>query len=164
MLLSPHIIVGAAVATSVANPLLGVALAFLSHFVLDRIPHWEYSVEPLKQIKIKGVRYCMPILRRVFLDIALGYVIILLAIAINAGHLAWDTAIFGGFFGALPDGLTFLLYLRHGKKGIISTPLKIVYIFHQATHFSKEKGLPPLRIGLSTQGVVILLAMYFLIF
>jgi len=164
MILASHILVGAAVATSFVNPISGVFFAFLSHFVLDRIPHWEYSVDPLKQIKTRGVRYCLPILRRVFLDFALGYALLTLAIALATQRIAWDTALFGGFSGILPDGMTFLLFLWRGKKGVISTVLKLHYILHVNMHFSKEKGLPPLHVGLSTQGIAILLALYFLIF
>ena len=38
---TPHVIVGAAIATKIANPLLSIPLAFGSHFLLDRIPHWN---------------------------------------------------------------------------------------------------------------------------
>ena len=41
MLETPHVMVGAAIATKVGNPYLAIPLAFLSHFVLDRIPHWN---------------------------------------------------------------------------------------------------------------------------
>lgn len=41
MLETPHVVVGAAIATKVANPLLSIPLAFASHFVLEAIPHWN---------------------------------------------------------------------------------------------------------------------------
>ncbi len=41
MLETPHVIVGAAIATKVGNPALAIPLAFASHFILDRIPHWN---------------------------------------------------------------------------------------------------------------------------
>ena len=41
MLETPHALVGAALAVKIGNPLLSIPLAFLSHFVLDRIPHWN---------------------------------------------------------------------------------------------------------------------------
>lgn len=41
MLESPHVAVGAAIATKVVHPALAIPLAFGSHFVLDRIPHWN---------------------------------------------------------------------------------------------------------------------------
>lgn len=41
MLELPHIIVGAAMATKIPNPLISLPLAFLVHFPLDLIPHWN---------------------------------------------------------------------------------------------------------------------------
>lgn len=41
MIETPHVIVGAAIATAVANPALALPLALGSHFVLDKIPHWN---------------------------------------------------------------------------------------------------------------------------
>jgi hypothetical protein len=38
---TPHVVVGAAIATKVANPALAIPLAFASHFVLEKIPHWN---------------------------------------------------------------------------------------------------------------------------
>lgn len=41
MLETPHVMVGAAIAIKVGNPLLAVPLAFVSHFALEKIPHWN---------------------------------------------------------------------------------------------------------------------------
>ena len=41
MLETPHVIVGAAIATKVVNPALALPLAFASHFVLEKVPHWN---------------------------------------------------------------------------------------------------------------------------
>ncbi len=41
MLETPHVIVGAAIATKVANPALALPLAFGSHFLLEKVPHWN---------------------------------------------------------------------------------------------------------------------------
>ena len=41
MLETPHVAVGIAIASKVGNPLLAVPIAFASHFVLDKIPHWN---------------------------------------------------------------------------------------------------------------------------
>lgn len=163
MLLAPHILVGAAVAASTQNPLLGLLFAFLSHFILDRIPHWEYSVEPLRNIPAKGILYAAPILRRVALDITAGFVVLIVAVAISTNDISFTAWAFGGFFGILPDGLSFLLFIRrkNGRWGII---LKAFYLLHRKMHFDKKMGLPPLHIGLSTQAIAVLLALWFIIF
>jgi len=44
MLELPHTAVGAAIATKIPNPFLAIPLAFLSHFLLDLIPHWNPSL------------------------------------------------------------------------------------------------------------------------
>lgn len=41
MLETPHVIVGAAIASKIPNPLISIPLAFASHFVLDLVPHWN---------------------------------------------------------------------------------------------------------------------------
>jgi hypothetical protein len=38
---TPHVVVGAAIAFKVANPALALPLALGSHFILDKIPHWN---------------------------------------------------------------------------------------------------------------------------
>jgi hypothetical protein len=38
---TPHVAVGAAIATKIPNPLISIPLALASHIVLDRIPHWN---------------------------------------------------------------------------------------------------------------------------
>lgn len=157
MLLAPHALVGAAIAATVPNPILGLLLAFLSHFLLDRVPHWEYSIEPLKNIKSKGILYCLPILRRVFADLFIGGILIIASSAIG-GEFSPVTFI-GGFFGILPDGMTALYILRPKNKF-----LKIFFTLHQGVHFSKEHGRPPLRVGLTWQIVASVLALYFLVF
>ena len=164
MLLAPHILVGAAVASQFANPLWGLIFAFLSHFALDRTPHWEYSVEPLKHIKTRGIKYCAPILKRVILDITSGFTILFLAVTISSNDISFWAWAIGGFFGILPDGLTTLLFSRRGRSGIIYNLLKIFFTFHQKIHYSKKAGLPPLRIGLGTQVIAVLLALYLIIF
>ena len=105
----------------------------------------------------------MPILRRVALDFGAGYLALFIAVAISKENISFAAWALGGFFGALPDGLSFLFFLKQ-KNGLISKILKLIYILHQKIHFDKKTGLPPLRIGLSTQAIAVLLALYFIIF
>jgi hypothetical protein len=41
MLETPHVFIGAAIATHFPNPLVAIPLAFASHFILETIPHWN---------------------------------------------------------------------------------------------------------------------------
>lgn len=41
MLLTPHVVAGVAIGSAIHNPVLAIPLAFLSHFFLDAVPHWD---------------------------------------------------------------------------------------------------------------------------
>lgn len=41
MLETPHVFIGAAIATKIPNPLIAIPLAFVSHFILETVPHWN---------------------------------------------------------------------------------------------------------------------------
>ena len=41
MLETPHVVVGAAIASKIANPFLSIPISFVSHFVLEKVPHWN---------------------------------------------------------------------------------------------------------------------------
>jgi len=46
MILCTHAVVGAALASFVpSHPAAAFAIGFASHFVLDAIPHWDYSIK-----------------------------------------------------------------------------------------------------------------------
>ena len=44
MLLAAHVTVGAAVGTAVGHPILAVILSFISHYLLDCVPHWHLNM------------------------------------------------------------------------------------------------------------------------
>ncbi|MEK7550756.1 MAG: hypothetical protein AAB535_03150 [Patescibacteria group bacterium] len=41
MLETPHVAVGIAIATKFPNPWVSIPLALASHFILDKVPHWN---------------------------------------------------------------------------------------------------------------------------
>lgn len=41
MLETPHVAVGAAIATKIPNPYIAIPLSFVSHLVLEKVPHWN---------------------------------------------------------------------------------------------------------------------------
>jgi hypothetical protein len=41
MLETPHVFIGAAIASKFPNPLIAIPLAFASHFILETVPHWN---------------------------------------------------------------------------------------------------------------------------
>jgi hypothetical protein len=52
MLETPHVAVGAAIASKIPNPFISIPLAFASHFILDMTPHWNPHIN--REIKKFG--------------------------------------------------------------------------------------------------------------
>lgn len=71
MTASAHAIVGAAIATRIANPLIGLPLAFLSHFAGDKVPHWD----PMTNHNTKTRER---IILETILDVMLGFALVTL--------------------------------------------------------------------------------------
>lgn len=101
MLETPHVIVGAAIATKISNPLISLPLAFGSHFLLDKVPHWNphLNTETQKHGKITKKTTAF-----VALDMGLA-LISGLTIASSSLPSINQTLIvlFGAFFAVLPD-------------------------------------------------------------
>ena len=145
MILTPHLLVGAAIATRINLP-LGLVLAFLSHYFLDFFPHLEYSIENIQRKKWKKF---FPDFLKIFLDISFGSFLIF----ILSENLLLALAV--GFFAILPDGLVILGLIFPNRL------LKIHSDFHQKIHFPKNKKAP-LFWGIFSQVLVMLVAIYFL--
>jgi len=56
MLLTPHVFIGLVIAKFFPNPLLAVPLAFVSHFLGDLTPHWDFFSGTKKEERLKGWR------------------------------------------------------------------------------------------------------------
>ena len=53
MIATSHAIVGAAIASAAPDPIIGLLLAFASHFVLDLVPHWDEGLGWEKKSKTR---------------------------------------------------------------------------------------------------------------
>lgn len=126
MILLVHLLFGAAISSTVKNIPLAIILAFLSHYLLDLIPHIEY---PKENIDKKQWTKALPDIFRVFVDFCLG--ILLIWMFSKNQPIIYICA----FFAILPDGFTVLNYFTPNK--ILETHNK----FHQKIHFLKHKKI-----------------------
>lgn len=146
MILFVHLLSGAAIASLIKNPALAVILAFLSHYVLDFIPHNEYSINNLFN---KNWRQSFPVFLKIMLDFASGIILILI-------FSQRTTIIFiAAFFAILPDGFS-----------VINERYKIFkwhYELHRKKiHYFKNKKIPAFwrifsQLAIAFASVVILL-------
>ncbi len=129
MILLVHLLLGALIGQKIPNLFLAIILAFLSHYLLDFIPHMEYEVK-----NIVGARWkkSLPDLIKVFLDFISGIILIFIF------SKNWPIIYVCAFFAILPDGLSLLNMLTKNKF------LRAHSAFHQGKiHFLKDNPPPP---------------------
>jgi hypothetical protein len=104
-----HAVTGAIIGTMVANPVLALTLAFLSHFVLDMIPHFGVGKESDNFIKSRKFAIYL------VADAALCLVLVL-GLAIAHLHMWWFIAICA-FVATTPDfgSINRWWQARHGR-------------------------------------------------
>lgn len=132
MILTPHILLGAAIASKIPN-IWGLILAFLSHFVLDAVPHWEYSIKGVQRTKKN--QFLRDALK-VELDFCLG-VIIFTFIAVDLSPIRVVYGLLGIAAAAFPDGLMFFYYIS-GRK-YLRKFTEFHYWIHPKRHKIKQK-------------------------
>lgn len=117
MLETPHVAVGAAIAMSVANPALAIPLALGSHFVLDRIPHWNPHTYTETQ------RYGKPTRKSTALIVADSVLALILGsyiayLALPQTGLA-ITVLLASFAAVFPDVSKSPFYFLKNKNGLL---------------------------------------------
>ncbi len=135
MTLTTHAIVGAAAARLFSfNPATAFLAAFVSHFLIDAIPHWDYNLKSAKKNETNLMKSDILVNRdfvfdlgKILFDIILG---ILLSFFIfqPSGNAEILTIAIGIVGGILPDPLQFLYFkFRH-------EPLVSLQKFHFLIH------------------------------
>jgi len=127
MTLTPHLLLGAAIGSKIGNLPLAIVLAFLSHYLLDLIPHIEY---PIDNISKKQWRKSLPDFLRVFLDFSFGVLLIL--IFSNNQPIIYVCAL----VALIPDSLTIISSIFPNR--VLSAHDKI---HTEKIHFLKYKKI-----------------------
>ena len=71
MTATAHALIGASIAAKIANPLLGIPLAIISHFAADLVPHWDagtnHRQKSMMRLRVEAA-----------LDVLLGFALVLI--------------------------------------------------------------------------------------
>lgn len=160
MTLTTHAVVGAALASAFnLNPASAVVTGFVSHFLLDRLPHWDYKLSSAKfDEQNSSIIVDWPINRQAlgdFLKIGfdglLGLALALIFFTAN-GQTDWLSILWGAGGGVLPDALQFI-YLKTRFKSLAK-----LQRFHLLTMHCPIKITDP-RHGLFDQGLILFFAL-----
>lgn len=150
MLLTPHTFVGVAIAALVPNPLIAVPLAFIGHFLGDKVPHWDFYSNTKKEERTIGWRP-LAVMGDMAVGVAVGVGFTSFAYFELNNTLLAINIFLCGVFSVLPDALSSLdLFL--GKKHPL---LNLLNRAQSAMQFQA-----PLPWGILTQLLVIAISLY----
>ena len=101
MLETPHVAIGAVIATKIPNPFVSIPLAFASHFLLEGVPHWNpHIVSETKKYGMPTRKSIVIIAVDVTVALIMGSWIAWQAMP-NTGHAV--TIMMASFASVLPD-------------------------------------------------------------
>lgn len=147
MLETPHVIVASAIAYKVGNPYLALPLSFVSHLVLDSVPHWNpHIITEMRRFGGIANKSKLIIAGDVLLALASGFFI---ASSVLPNTIHYWTIIFAGFFGVLPDLMEAPYFFMNMKSKFLNWWIKC-----QKAIQSDASPIP----GLLTQLVIIFAA------
>jgi hypothetical protein len=144
MILTAHLLTGAALASKIQPTPFALLLALASHYFLDFLPHRDYDIENLKA---KNWSRTGPALLRISLDLSFGLLVVLV-LAKNP-----FLALAGGFFALLPDGVVLLNIIFPNSF------FNFLGRIHRKIHFFKHKNIPLLWGILSYLAIFLLSAL-----
>ena len=150
-MLASHIIVSGILGSQTQNYFLAAAIGFISHYIMDAIPHWDYYIS--KEFKTRAetepgfikTKFFWKEISKVMADMALGFILIS-GYFWYSGYQNIAVSAVAIFFGILPDPLQLLYFLT--KNPVLKLNFDIQHFLH------KEKK-PGVAFGLLTQIVVI---------
>lgn len=159
MILVTHGLVGGSVALATGNVPLAIAVSFASHFVLDMIPHWDYSLPALDESNGPLSAYIkkshlLETFLKVGFDGLLGMSVPLLVGYIVGAPL--HLIFLGGAFAILPDFLQFVYFKTHTK--LLHHFMKFHTWIHSTTRFDHKPVL-----GVTMQAILWVLSVVYMV-
>lgn len=112
MLLTPHTLVGVAVASVIKNPVIAFPVAVGMHYLGDLVPHWDFFSNTREEERVSGWRP-LAVAGELSLAVAAGTASVLYALwLVNDPALSFRMLICG-IGGVIPDLLSGLtMYLK----------------------------------------------------
>jgi hypothetical protein len=158
MTLTTHAVTGALIgAVASQNLALAGAFGFISHFVFDTIPHWDYKLITAREdnenpmnndMRVGGKEFFMD-LAKIGFDFWLGMALVFLMTFTMPLQIIIG-AFVGAFFAVIPDPLQFVYWKLRSRL------MEPIQRFHMYMHAHTKLNSRPL-IGISSQIAIIML-------
>jgi len=152
MLLTPHTLVGVAIATNISNPYIAIPIAFISHFLGDKVPHWDFYSNTKKEERVKGWRP-LAVMGDLAVGVAVGVAYTTYFLWVKQDLSLALVTFICGIASVLPDALSGLTIIGGKENKFLELLNKIQ---------SKMQFQAPLPWGILTQVGVILISLYFI--
>lgn len=163
MILAPHLLVGAAIGAKIKNIGWIIVLGFVSHLILDRIPHWDYGRKAIEKFaESKSYKTLCIFFLQLLIDGLTGLIIVIFIIwhrkMMKLEYLI--PILIGMFVAILPDILLGIFKLSYVKSKKPSR--HFIDFYHKTIHHSKHIRKPTL-LGLGAEILVGLIAILILL-
>lgn len=122
MLETPHVAFGMAIAVKVGNPYLAIPLAFASHFVLDRLPHWNphFYTETQKKGRPEKLSTLIAVADEIFAIVLTLYI----ASTFLPNYSQSFLILLCSFMSVVSDQIKFPYFFFKARKGFIEKWVK----------------------------------------
>lgn len=147
MLVTTHLLTGAAIASLFPDPRISIPLAFASHFILDKIPHSQPAYKPWKVTK-------RVVILEVF-DVLMGFsTLLIVTYFVGFTKNIWA----GAIVAAMPD-LDGFLYIKSLRKYLKTFLFQKWSKFHEGIQNETPKFIGKvIQVAIVLVNLVILLA------
>jgi len=150
MIITPHLLIGAAIGFKVKHFGWIIFLGIISHFFLDIIPHWDYENKEFKVFsKNKSYKSLLGFFLKIVIDSLIGLIILFFVIwqknITNSKYLLY--ILIGILASLLPDIISVFNKLIPNKLHI----LKVYETFHEEIFHNPQHIKKPTFIGLGTE-------------
>lgn len=163
MILSPHIITGAALGANLHNPYLMPLGAMALHHLLDKTPHYDYQIKPFSSI----------VALKILLDIGVGTLTVLIIYLFFNPDIDLTYTATGMFFGTLPDAILLASFVFTKNETLLKYQ-KIHAFLHfndKSVNEEMDKNLTPQELfkkrfswpRIFTQLAIAVIAIYFML-
>jgi len=150
MTATAHALVSAAIATSIPSPTIAISLAFVSHFMMDAIPHWDFGTNWRARAKAKTGAVAL-------FDTILGFS---LAYFLFAGKVDTIVLFLAMIAGNLPDWMEapyYIFFAKQTNRKLTSSAgfwERLTYNIYKMENVFHTKAQAPL--GIITQVVTVI--------
>ncbi len=161
MIITPHLLIGAAIGAKIKHFGWIIVLGILSHIILDKIPHWDYADKKLEAFsQNKSYKSLFGLFLKIVIDGFAGLIILSFVIwqknIINPKYLFY--ILIGILASLLPDILLGFAKFFPNKLQILEAYKAFHEKMHSPIHIKK-----PTLLGLSTEILVSLIAILILL-